>query len=64
RGGGKNVDPPGVWEQIRLTAWLPNFLARISHDDGLRYARQTHIRGDVEVETGPRINWHGERFWE
>ena len=23
----------------------------------------TIVRGDVDVETHPPINWHGEKFW-
>jgi ferredoxin len=29
----------------------------------LRLACQARVNGDVEVETQPEVNWHGERFW-
>jgi hypothetical protein len=24
---------------------------------------QTTVHGDIEVETQPGFNWHGEKFW-
>ena len=29
----------------------------------LRLACQARVNGDIEVETQPGVNWHGERFW-
>ena len=36
----------------------------MSHDGAdIRLACQTKIQGDIEVQTKPPINWHGEKFW-
>jgi len=44
---------------------VPLFLLKIlSNDDkDVRLACQAKVHGDVEVETHPPINWHGEKFW-
>ena len=61
-----NASRPGLWERLRIALGPMLFLTKMSHeDDGkeLRLACQTKIKGDLEVETMPSINWHGERFW-
>ncbi|MEZ6124148.1 MAG: 2Fe-2S iron-sulfur cluster-binding protein [Planctomycetaceae bacterium] len=32
-------------------------------DKDVRLACQAKVNGDIEVETHPPINWHGEKFW-
>ena len=70
--GQENVSPPGWWE--KLHDWVPvpdaafcgvpaHFFARIGHEGELRLACQTKVNGDIEVETQPGINWHGDKFW-
>lgn len=63
--GQENCSKMGVMESMRLRFPLdfPTFLARIGHEDELRLACQTRVEGDIEVETTPPFNWHGERFW-
>ena len=43
----------------------PLFLLKIisNEDKDVRLACQTKVHGDVEVETHPPINWHGDKFW-
>ena len=48
-----------LWERIN-----PLFqIARIGNEDELRLACQMQVNGDIEVETQPPMNWHGEKFW-
>ena len=37
--------------------------ARLGHEKDLRLSCKTRVLGDIEVETHPQVNWHGERFW-
>lgn len=30
----------------------------------VRLGCQTKVHGDVDVETNPPINWHGDKFWK
>jgi ferredoxin len=49
-----------------LWKWLnPLFGLKIfsNPEKDVRLACRTHVQGDVEVETHPPINWHGEKFW-
>lgn len=61
-----NASRPGLRERLRIALGPITFLTKMSHeDDGkeLRLACQTKVKGDLEVETTPGVNWHGERFW-
>jgi ferredoxin len=58
-----NVSSPGLWERFRLLAGPITFFARLGHEQELRLACKTQVNGDIEVETQPEVNWHGERFW-
>lgn len=44
---------------------VPLFLLKVlsNEDKDVRLACQTKVRGDVDVQTHPPINWHGEKFW-
>lgn len=44
---------------------IPLFLLKILSNENkdVRLACQTKVHGDVEVETHPPINWHGDKFW-
>ena len=62
--GKENVTKKGMRE--RLWKWLnPLLFLKIFSNPAkeVRLACQTRIKGDVEVETHPAINWHGEKFW-
>jgi ferredoxin len=63
--GQDNVSPPGIWEKINTANVLNpfGFFAKIGHEDEMRLSCQTKVYGDVEVETTPEFNWHGEKFW-
>lgn len=62
RKGTENVSPQGTWERLNLLK-PPAVFSRIGHEHDLRLACQTEVHGDIEVETQPEMNWHGERFW-
>lgn len=61
--GQENCNKPGWWERLHLTINPMGFFSRIGHEDELRLACQTKVYGDIEVETQPEFNWHGEPFW-
>jgi ferredoxin len=61
--GQENVSRPGWFEKFRLTFWPDTTFARIGHENDLRLACATRVLGDIEVETQPSVNWHGDRFW-
>lgn len=54
--GEENVSRPGLWERLRMILW------RIGNEN-LRLSCQCRVNGDIEVESTPSLNWHGERFW-
>ena len=58
-----NVSPQGFFEKLRLLLGPLTFFARLGHEKDLRLACQTRVNGDIEVETQPEMNLHGERFW-
>jgi ferredoxin len=35
----------------------------LGNEQQLRLACQAKVNGDVEVQTKPGLNWHGDRFW-
>lgn len=63
--GLENCSPVGVIEQIsKSNPMNPMALdSKICHDANLRLACQLRVNGDIEVETKPPMNWHGENFW-
>lgn len=64
KSGQEHCSSKGVLE--RLWKWLNPLLGLkiLSHPDkDVRLACQTRVSGDVEVETQPPINWHGDKFW-
>lgn len=63
RKGAENVNPQSAWERMRLVMNPLAFFARIGHEQDMRLAGDTKVYGDIEVETQPGVNWHGERFW-
>lgn len=61
--GVENVNKQSFLEKLRLIAGPLTFFARLGHEKDLRLACQCKVNGDIEVETKPPINWHGERYW-
>jgi len=64
RKGSENCSGKSVFE--RLWKWLNPLLGLkilSNPEKDVRLACQTKVQGDVEVETHPPINWHGEKFW-
>ena len=61
--GEENVSQPGLWERMRILAGPLLFFWRIGNEKQLRLSCQCRVNGDIEVETTPSGNWHGERFW-
>jgi ferredoxin len=61
--GIENVSPQGFFEKFRLMTGPITAFARLGHEQELRLACQARVNGDIEVETQPGVNWHGERFW-
>jgi ferredoxin len=61
--GVENVSQQGIFEKARLIGGPITFFARLGHEQDLRLACKARVNGDIEVETQPDVNWHGERFW-
>lgn len=64
KSGAENCSKRGFME--RLMAFLNPLLGlKVLSNEGkeVRLACQTKVHGNVEVETHPPINWHGEKFW-
>lgn len=61
--GIENVSRQGLWERTNMLKDPLTLFARIGHEQDLRLSCQTTVHGDVEVQTHPSINWHGEKFW-
>ncbi|MEO1995444.1 MAG: ferredoxin [Planctomycetaceae bacterium] len=61
--GEQNVSPQGLFERLRLLLGPLTFFSRLGREDTLRLSCQTRVRGDVEIETHPTFNWHGDKFW-
>jgi ferredoxin len=62
--GEQNLSKRGILE--RAWKWLNPLLSLkilSNPDKHIRLACQARINGDVEVETHPPVNWHGEKFW-
>ncbi|MEX0716090.1 MAG: hypothetical protein WD066_05870 [Planctomycetaceae bacterium] len=61
--GVENVSRQGVWEKANMLKIPMTMFARIGHEEELRLSCRTTVEGDIEVETHPSMNWHGEKFW-
>lgn len=62
--GSENCSQKGLIE--RLNKWINPLLGLkllSNPDKDVRLACQTLVHGNVEVETNPAINWHGDKFW-
>ena len=63
RKGIENLSPQSKWEKMNMLKDPLTFFARIGHEHEMRLACQAQVNGDIEVETHPPFNWHGERYW-
>ena len=61
--GAENTSRMGILEYLRLFFGPLTFFARLGHEKDLRLACKTKVLGDIEVETQPGLNWHGEKYW-
>ena len=53
----------GMFEKLSMLVNPEGFFARIGHEQEMRLACQLQVQGDIEVETQPALNLHGEKFW-
>lgn len=51
------------YERLMMLLNPLTFFSRIGCEKELRLSCQTKVTGDIDVETQPGINWHGEKFW-
>jgi ferredoxin len=61
--GLENCSKQGVFEKVSMTAHPLTFFARLGNENNLRLACQMSVNGDIEVQTKPPMNWHGENYW-
>lgn len=64
KSGSEKVSKKGFME--RINKWINPLLGLkilSNPDKDVRLACQAKVNGDVEVQTHPPINWHGEKFW-
>ncbi|WP_010585230.1 2Fe-2S iron-sulfur cluster-binding protein [Schlesneria paludicola] len=62
--GVENCSVQSGYEKFMMTVPHPlTFFARIGNESTLRLACQMQVNGDIEVQTQPSLNWHGEKFW-
>ena len=62
--GSENCSKKGFLES--LFKWVHPLLSikiLSNPNKDVRLACQTTVTGDVDVETHPPFNWHGEKFW-
>lgn len=58
--GMENLGPKSFIERFTLG----RMLSSIGHEDEMRLACQTTVKGDCTIETKPEINLSGENFWQ
>ncbi|MDH3719060.1 MAG: (2Fe-2S)-binding protein [Planctomycetota bacterium] len=68
--GMENTSSMTVREKVKFKTPIPTpfpdplpCLAYIGHEDTMRLACMTKVHGDVEVETGPKLDLFGENFF-
>ena len=64
--GLENCSQQSTFEKLSMTInpLTPlTFFARLGHEKDLRLACQMQVNGDIEVQTKPPMNWHGENYW-
>jgi len=63
--GDENCSKRSWWERISLKGLFNPLalFAAIGHEKELRLSCRIRVNGDIEVETQPDFNWHGDKFW-
>ncbi len=61
--GLENCTDQSLYEKVSMVANPLTFFARLGNETNLRLACQMRVNGDIEVQTKPPVNWHGENFW-
>lgn len=72
--GMENTSPMGAMERARFRWPIPTpvtplaldplpCLAFVGHEETMRLACKTIVNGDIEVETGPKLDLFGENFF-
>lgn len=61
--GVEQCNPQGLLEKVRLITGPLTFFARLGNEQTLRLACKLQVNGDIEVETQPSLNWHGDNFF-
>jgi len=64
--GMENASPMGALEKLRFYNPIPDPLpcmAYIGNEQSMRLACQLTVHGDMEVETGPKLDLFGENFF-
>lgn len=67
RKGKENVSPLSRWERLNMAKEPLTYFTKLSYENDeeaeVRLSCQTQVYGDIEVETHPKLNLHGEKFW-
>jgi ferredoxin len=58
--GMENLSPKQWRERIKLGTML----SAVGHEDEMRLACQTEVKGDCTIITRPPLNLSGENFWQ
>lgn len=62
--GSENVSGRGLLERFwKLVRPIFGLKIICNPEKNVRLACCARVKGDVEVETHPPVNWHGEKFW-
>jgi len=63
--GLENCSSQGIYEKASFLNPLNplGFFARLGNEKNMRLACQMQVNGDIEVQTQPAVNWHGENYW-
>jgi ferredoxin len=61
--GLENCSKQSSFEKLSMLTNPMGFFARIGNETTLRLACQMQVNGDIEVQTKPPLNLHGENYW-
>jgi ferredoxin len=61
--GLENCSQQSTFEKLSMITNPLTFFARLGHEKDLRLACKLQVNGDIEVQTKPPMNWHGENYW-
>jgi ferredoxin len=64
--GMENTSPMGFMEKARFYNPLPDpfpSMAFVGNEETMRLSCQTKVLGDIEVETGPKLDLFGDNFF-